>query len=478
MALRHTIRLVLLAVLVWRIAVYWDLFLRDWAGWKKLRRRKRRRKRRGKWYKKAKPFAGLTRKPVCALCEQGESEIGEAPSEGPPPRIEHKRGAKRRVDTANHFCPNKACRYYGWLGLGNIVANGHPSGGRWRQLKCEVCGKYFQETKGTVFYRSSVPAEKILYGIASLCEGVGIGPVARIYGVDVNTVFGWLGEASGHVKAVSRYMLHELHVTQVQLDELYVLLGGKKEKSEAEERTSRREKRRHCWLWGAIDAESKLLMAVEIGDRSLETAQRVVHTVVSVLAAGVVPLFVSDQLAAYGKALLTHYGEWVEQRQEGKRRRKRRWMPLPALRYVQVVKRRTRRRLVAVTQRVVYGTWESVRETLRAVGQRVNTSFIERVNRTLRAHVAALVRRGEHVAKSEAGVERQAVLVHGYYNLCLPHGSLREELPRPIPTKGTGSQKKWRQRTPGMAAGITDHVWRVSELLMLRVPPWWQQVAV
>ena len=477
MALRHTIRLVLLAVLVWRIAVYWDLFLRDWAGWKKLRRRKRRRKRRGKWYKKAKPFAGLTRKPVCALCEQGESEIGEAPSEGPPPRIEHKRGAKRRVDTANHFCPNKACRYYGWLGLGNIVANGHPSGGRWRQLKCEVCGKYFQETKGTVFYRSSVPAEKILYGIASLCEGVGIGPVARIYEVDVNTVFGWLGEGSGHVQAVSRYMLHELHVTQVQLDELYVLLGGKKEKSEAEERTSRREKRRHCWLWGAIDAESKLLMAVEIGDRSLETAQRVVHTVVSVLAAGVVPLFVSDQLAAYGKALLTHYGEWVEQRQEGKRRRKRRWMPLPALRYVQVVKRRTRRRLVAVTQRVVYGTWESVRETLRAVGQRVNTSFIERVNRTLRAHVAALVRRGEHVAKSEAGVERQAVLVHGYYNLCLPHGSLREELPRPIPTKGTGTPKKWRQRTPGMAAGITDHVWKMSELLMFRVPPWRQQVA-
>ena len=168
MALRHTIGLILLAALVWRIAVYWDLFLRDWDGWKKLGQRKRKRKRRGKWYKKAKPFAGLTRKPVCALCEHGEREIGEAPSEGPPPRIEHKRGAKRRVDTANHFCPNKACRYYGWLGLGNIVANGHPNGGRWRQLRCEVCGKYFQETKGTVFYRSSVPAEKILYGIASL----------------------------------------------------------------------------------------------------------------------------------------------------------------------------------------------------------------------------------------------------------------------------------------------------------------------
>ena len=476
--MRHTIRLVLLAALVWRIAVYWDLFLRDWDWWRKLGQRKRKRKRSGRWYKKPKPFEGLTRKPVCALCERGESEIGQASSEGPPPRIEHKRGAKRRVDTANHFCPNRACRYYGWLGLGNNVANGHPNGGRWRQLKCEACGTYFMETKGTIFYRSTVSAEKILRGIASLCEGVGIGQVARIFEVDVNTVLGWLGEASGHVKAVSRYMLHELHVRQVQLDELYVLLGAKKGKSEAEEGTSRGEKRRHCWLWGAIDAESKLLLAVEIGDRSLQTAQRVVHAVVTVLAPGIVPLFVSDQLAAYGKALLTHYGEWVEQRKEGQRRRKRRWMPLPALRYAQVVKRRTRRRLVGVTQRVVYGTWESVRETLRAMGQRVNTSYIERVNRTLRAHVAALVRRGEHVAKSEAGVERQAVLVQGYYNLCLPHGSLREELSRPIPTKGTGSPKKWRQRTPGMAAGIADHVWKVSELLMFRVPPWRQKVAV
>jgi hypothetical protein len=94
MVLRHAIGLVLLAVLVWRIAVYWDPFLRDWAGWKNLRRKKRRRRLSGKWYKKAKPFAGLTRKPVCALCAHGESEVGQAPSEGPPPRIEYERQAK------------------------------------------------------------------------------------------------------------------------------------------------------------------------------------------------------------------------------------------------------------------------------------------------------------------------------------------------------------------------------------------------
>jgi hypothetical protein len=125
-----------------------------------------------------------------------------------------------------------------------------------------------------------------LSGIASLCEGVGIWQVARIFEVDVNTVLGWLGEASGHVRAVSRYLLHELHVTQVQLDELYALLGVREEEGESAKGTSRRGKRRHCWLWGAIDAESKLLVAVEIGDRSLQTAQRVVHVVATVLAPG------------------------------------------------------------------------------------------------------------------------------------------------------------------------------------------------
>jgi len=56
------------------------------------------------------------------------------------------RGRPRQVDTSQHFCPHPDCAYQGWLGLGNIRANGHPSGGPWRQLHCSSCGGYFQET--------------------------------------------------------------------------------------------------------------------------------------------------------------------------------------------------------------------------------------------------------------------------------------------------------------------------------------------
>jgi transposase-like protein/IS1 family transposase len=483
--LRHIIRLILLVVLVWRAAVYWDLLLRDWDGWAKLgkkgqKRKKRRRRRRG--YKKTKPFEGLTRQPACALCNGGEKGIAEAPGE-PPPMIVHTRGAKRRVDTTNQYCPNEGlCEYYGWLGRGNITANGHPNGGPWRQMRCEVCGKYFQETTGTVFYRSQVEAKEIYRAIGSLCEGQGIRKVGRVFEVDKDEVLGWLMAASAHSEAVSRYMLHDLHLSRVQMDELYALLSAMKKAAEEEEENERqagKKKRRHCWLWSGIDAESKLMLGVAVGDRSLAMAQRLVHKIVAVLAPGVVPMFESDQLAAYEKALLGHFGEWAEPQEtaEGKKQRKPRWMPKANLLYAQVVKRRVRRRIVEVTQRVVYGTWKRVQEKLEQVGQKVNTAFIERVNRTWRARVPGLGRREEGLAKTEEGLERRAVLVWGYYNFCLPHASLREELAQPIPTKGTGSPKKWTQRTPAMAAGLTNHRWTVRELLLFRVPPWRQGLA-
>src|SRR5437660_10708028 len=59
-----------------------------------------------------------------------------------------------------------------------------------------------------------------------------------------------------------------------------------------------------------------------------------------------------------------------------------------------------------------------------------------------------------------------------YYNFCLPHASLRQALPQPEPTHGPGSVRQWRPQTPAMAAGWTDHVWILREVLMYRVPPW------
>ena len=219
---------------------------------------------------------------------------------------------------------------------------------------------------------------------------------------------------------------------------------------------------------------SKLLLTIDVGDRTLAMAQGVVHQVVQVLAPGCVPLFLTDGFKEYATALLTHFGQWVQppRRQAKGPVPKPRWMPLPQLLYAQVIKVMRRRRLVRVSHRVVFGALAAVEQVLAAQSWHINTAFIERINLTIRQHVAAVGRRVMTLCKGEEGLRQQLALYHTYYNFCLPHTSLRLPLPHPLPTNGTGSAKKWRLRTPAMAAGLTDHVWTLREVLRYRVPPW------
>jgi hypothetical protein len=54
-------------------------------------------------------------------------------------------------------------------------------------------------------------------------------------------------------------------------------------------------------------------------------------------------------------------------------------------------------------------------------------------------------------------------LVH---NFSRHHDTLRVGLRKLQPTRGKkGTPKRWAQRTPAMAAGITDHRWTIEELM-------------
>ena len=72
----------------------------------------------------------------------------------------------REVDTSQHFCPHAGCAYRGWLDLGNLRANGHPSGGPWRQFHCTSCRGYFLETHGTIFHGKQAAVEVIVRVLA------------------------------------------------------------------------------------------------------------------------------------------------------------------------------------------------------------------------------------------------------------------------------------------------------------------------
>jgi IS1 family transposase len=313
-----------------------------------------------------------------------------------------------------------------------------------------------------------------------MVQGLGIRGTARVFEVDPNTVLQWLVAAAEQLRAFSQHFLHGIRVRQVQLDELFALLSAVKDGAVSEADAIERLERMSQWVWVAMDPESKVLLAIDVGDRTLAMAQRVVHHVAQVLAPDCAPLFLTDGFREYLTALLTHYGHWVHppRRQAQGPTPKPRWMPRPQLLYAQVIKTVRRRRLVRVRHRVVFGTLEAVNAVLAPLGCQINTAFVERLNLSIRQHVAAVGRRVSTLCKGEDGLRQQLVLYHVYYNFCLPHASLRQPVPQPVPTKGTGSATQWRPRTPAMAAGLTEHVWTLREVLLFRVPPWPQPAGV
>ena len=218
------------------------------------------------------------------------------------------------------------------------------------------------------------------------------------------------------------------------------------------------------------------MLAIDVGERTLAMAQRFVHQVVQMLAPDCAPLFLTDRFREYLTALLTHYGQWVQppRCQATGPAPKPRWMPLPELLYAQVVKTVRRRRLVRVQTGSCSARWGRSSRCWRPCGWQINTTFVERFNLSLRQHVAAIGRRVSTLCKGEDGLGQQLALYHVYDNFVLPHASLRQPVPQPVPTHGTGSATQWQPQTPAMAAGLTDHVWSLREVLLYRVPPWSQ----
>jgi transposase-like protein len=155
---------------------------------------------------------------------------------------------------------------------------------------CTACNGYFPEHHGTVLHGKRAPVELIVRVLACLAEGLGIRATARVFEVDPNTVLQWLVEAAEHLRAFSRYFLCDVHVKQVQLDELYAVLRDVKDGALSEDEAINRLERSPYWVWTAMDPESKLLLVMDVGTRTLSMAQRVVYQVVGVLARDCVPL--------------------------------------------------------------------------------------------------------------------------------------------------------------------------------------------
>jgi hypothetical protein len=425
-----------------------------------------------------KPFAGLTHKPPCALCERDIAQP-QAPPPVPPAPLPSTNRRPRAIDPSLHCCPPADCDYRGWRGLGNLRAHGHPRSGSWRQCHCLAWQGSFLETHGTIVHGKQAAVELIGRVLACLAEGLGIRATARVCAVAPNPVLHWLVEATEQRRAFSAYFLCTLPREQLQLDALYAVLRALKAGEINDDEARWRLEHSPYWVGTAMDPTSKLLVVVAVGCRTLAMAQRVVHQVSRLLALGCVPLFLTDGLKDYAPALLTHFGQWMhpERRQDKGPIPRPRWRPLPALLSAQVVKLSRRRRLVGVKHRVVFGTQLAIEQVLAACGWTINTAFIERLNLDIRQRVAAVGRGAHTLGRGAEGLRDQLVLCQTSHNCVLPHASLRQPLRVAEATHG-GSAKVWRPCTPAMATGLTDHVWSLQAVLLYRVPPWPQAQTV
>jgi len=206
-----------------------------------------------------------------------------------------------------------------------------PNGGPWRQLQCTSCGGYFQETHGTPLHGKRVVPERLVWAVGALAEGLGIrGAVARVFEVDPNTVLAWLVEVADHAAAFSQYFLHDVRVTQVQLDELFALLSAVKTGEVRRRRGASSVCRAHPTGSGGDRSITKLLLTIDVGDQPLAMAQRLVHQLAQVFAPGVCRCFSPTGSRNYATALLTHLWSWVQppRRQAQGPAPKPRWMPV------------------------------------------------------------------------------------------------------------------------------------------------------
>jgi hypothetical protein len=117
---------------------------------------------------------------------------------------------------------------------------------------------------------------------------------ARVCEVEPNTVLAWLVEAAEQLRAFARYCLCDLPINPGQLDELYAVLRAVKDGALRADEAIQRLEPSQPWVWTARAPEHKVLLAIDVGPRTLAMAQGMVPHVVRVLAPACLPLCLTD----------------------------------------------------------------------------------------------------------------------------------------------------------------------------------------
>jgi IS1 family transposase len=290
------------------------------------------------------------------------------------------------------------------------------------------------------------PRDLIVIVVPLLTYGGPIQAIVHAFGLDERTVANWRDRAGAHCQKVHKEILEQgqLDLMHVQADEMRVK-GCKM----------------IAWMGLAMMVSTRLWVAggVQMSrDRSLAD---LLMAQVRRSARALRPLLVlTDGWAAYPNSIRRAFREKVKQTKGRGRACLQGW---PELHIGTVIKRTEKKRVVEITRRMTHGLLAQAEKLLLLShgGMSLNTAFIERLNGTFRERLASLTRKSRHAARRLRALETGRYLIGCSYNFCFAHHELSK-------ASHVGSPC-----TPAMAAGLTDHVWSIFELLSYRIalPP-------
>jgi IS1 family transposase/transposase-like protein len=375
----------------------------------------------------------------------------------------------RKPKDWGHPCSNPDCSHYRLINRGNMsaIATYLTQSGKRRIFRCSKCEGTFSETRDTVFFDLRTPEEKVRMALKMLLVKVALTDIGFVLGVTEETVLAWLRRAAQKAQEINAHLLRDLPITQVQLDAMWSFIRrtpAQQAGSDGESMEWSEDGRQ--WVWSSFAPEFRLILAAFVGPRTFDSAWQLIQMTAAVVLG--VPCFFSDGFSCYLSALLEVYHTLKTFPRTGKPGRPKQPLkePHPDLVYGQVIKKKRQGRLQAVVYRVCCGA-----KRLEELGLSISTSLIERLNLTLRHALAPLVRKSWSFCKDRTQMRRRVVLFQAFYNFARPHMSLRLPLPEQAPHASGLIQPKWCHRTPGMAAGLTDHVWTFRELLTAKFEP-------